>query len=203
MASTLVDGLRLPLPIGGHPALDFCNTRAGWGSPTPKEYLLDYRHLAVWVRSAGLLTATTTESLLRTAEREPGPAAAIGAAAVDYRTSLYEVLVGPRSAHAWDHVAAAASAAAANAELTAQPPGSRAPATWQLPGDGPLELPLLAVIMAATDLLTSRAGAAVSACPMPDCGWVFANASGRRTWCSMAWCGNRAKVRRFAQRHRP
>ena len=202
MASTLVDGLRLPVSVGGHPALDFCNTRAGWGSPTPKEYLLDYRHLAVWVRSAGLLSPATTQRLLRLAEREPGPAGAIDAAAIDYRTSLYDVLVGPGSTRAWSHVAAAASAAAASAELTLQPPGSPTPAIWQLPGNGPLELPLLAVIMAATDLLTSRAGAAVSACPMPDCGWAFVNASGRRTWCSMAWCGNRAKVRRFAERHR-
>jgi predicted RNA-binding Zn ribbon-like protein len=37
---------------------------------------------------------------------------------------------------------------------------------------------------------------------MPDCGWVFADPSGRRRWCSMAWCGNRSKVRRHAARAR-
>ena len=71
MASTLVDGLRLPLAIGGHPAIDFCNTRAGWAAATPKEYLVDYRHLAVWAREAGLLTASTTRDLLSQAARQP------------------------------------------------------------------------------------------------------------------------------------
>jgi predicted RNA-binding Zn ribbon-like protein len=202
MASTLVDGLRLPLSIGGHPAIDFCNTRAGWGAVTPKEYLVDYRHLAVWAREAGLLTASTTQDLLRQAARQPRAAGALAGAAIDYRTSLYDVLVGQGTASAWEHVCVAAGAAAAAAELTAQAPGAAIKASWQLPAAGPLELALLAVILAASELLTSPLGASVCACPSPDCGWAFANPSGRRTWCSMAWCGNRAKVRRFAERHR-
>jgi predicted RNA-binding Zn ribbon-like protein len=202
MASTLVDGLRLPLPVGGHPAIDFCNTRAGWAAPSPREYLVDYPHLAVWAREAGLLLPATTRRLLRQAGLEPAAADAIGGAAIDFRTSLYDVLVGPGSARAWEHVAAAASAAAAEATLVAPAPDRGRPARWELPADGGPELALLAVIRSATELLTSPLGTTVCACPMPDCGWAFANPAGRRTWCSMAWCGNRAKVRRFAQRHR-
>ncbi|HEX9231378.1 MAG TPA: CGNR zinc finger domain-containing protein [Jatrophihabitantaceae bacterium] len=31
---------------------------------------------------------------------------------------------------------------------------------------------------------------------------MFLDPSGRRRWCEMSVCGNRAKVRRYAQRHR-
>ncbi|MGE5829869.1 MAG: CGNR zinc finger domain-containing protein [Micromonosporaceae bacterium] len=43
----------------------------------------------------------------------------------------------------------------------------------------------------------------MSACPGEICGWLFADPRGRRRWCSMAWCGNRAKARRYARRHAP
>jgi hypothetical protein len=39
-------------------------------------------------------------------------------------------------------------------------------------------------------------------CPGDDCGWVFLDHRGRRRWCSMQSCGNRAKVSAFAQRRR-
>jgi predicted RNA-binding Zn ribbon-like protein len=202
MASTLVGGYRLPISIGGHPAIDFCNTRARWALDDPKEYLVDYPHLVMWTREAGLVSAATTHRLLRAAKREPAAADAIGGAAIDFRTALYDVLVGPASSAAWRHVSTAASAANAAIELTPGDRTSDRPAGWQLPEGVGLVLPLLAVIGSATELLTSPLGAAVDACPMPDCGWAFANPSGRRTWCSMAWCGNRTKVRRYAARHR-
>jgi len=39
-------------------------------------------------------------------------------------------------------------------------------------------------------------------CPADDCAWVFwdSSAKGARRWCTMRVCGNRAKVRAFAQR---
>jgi predicted RNA-binding Zn ribbon-like protein len=41
-------------------------------------------------------------------------------------------------------------------------------------------------------------------CANDGCRWVFEDTSrgGRRRWCDMASCGNRAKVRRFRDRHR-
>src|SRR3954447_10496657 len=55
MSWRLVDGVPVPDAVGGHPALDFCNTRAGWGDPAPKEYLTGPHALVVWARSTGLL----------------------------------------------------------------------------------------------------------------------------------------------------
>ena len=55
MSWRLVDGLAVPDAVAGHPALDFCNTRAGWGSHSPKEYLVEPRVLTVWAAASGLL----------------------------------------------------------------------------------------------------------------------------------------------------
>ena len=60
---------------------------------------------------------------------------------------------------------------------------------------------LRAVALAAEDLLTSDLVGYVAACPGVGCGWLFADRRRRRRWCSMAACGNRAKARRYAQRH--
>ncbi|TCO60711.1 CGNR zinc finger domain-containing protein [Actinocrispum wychmicini] len=40
-------------------------------------------------------------------------------------------------------------------------------------------------------------------CPADDCAWVFwdSSAKGARRWCTMRVCGNRAKVRAYAQRN--
>src|SRR5262249_5068894 len=61
---------------------------------------------------------------------------------------------------------------------------------------------LSAIAWSAAAFLTSPAAATVGACPGVGCGWVFADPRGRRRWCSMAWCGNRAKARPHAQRLR-
>jgi predicted RNA-binding Zn ribbon-like protein len=43
----------------------------------------------------------------------------------------------------------------------------------------------------------------VRECPSDDCGHLFRDTShGRRRWCDMKTCGNRAKVQRYRQRHK-
>ena len=44
----------------------------------------------------------------------------------------------------------------------------------------------------------------LKACPAEDCHWAFYDHSRNRsgTWCEMGECGNRAKARRFRERHR-
>jgi predicted RNA-binding Zn ribbon-like protein len=43
----------------------------------------------------------------------------------------------------------------------------------------------------------------LKACPEATCTWAFYDRSRNRssTWCSMAVCGNRAKARKFRERH--
>lgn len=207
MASMFVDGLVVPVSVAGHPALDFCNTRAGWGAPAPKEYLHTHAHLSVWARENGLIEPSTMPALRRAAARDPDAAAQVVTRAVAFRSALYGVLVGPGARWDWDAVnrevrAAATGSALDSARATGSASAARWPASWQVMDQSQVDLPLLAVAWSAADLLTSTAAAHVAACPGDGCGWVFADPRGRRRWCSMAWCGNRNKVRRHAERVR-
>ncbi len=63
---------------------------------------------------------------------------------------------------------------------------------------------LWAVSQSAINLLTNpKELDMVQECPGDDCGYLFRDTShGRRRWCSMKSCGNRAKVQRFRDRHK-
>jgi predicted RNA-binding Zn ribbon-like protein len=194
----LVDGLVLPAPVADEPALDFCNTRAGWGKPEPREYLTSYDHLAVWAREAGLVAAPVAARLLRDAKREPGEASRVLQRVLALRKGLYTVCTDP-SAAAWDTVAAEARNASAAAVLVQdEPPGRR----WVIPESAGLDLPALELARAAGALLASTELETVGRCPGEGCGWLFLDTRGRRRWCTMAVCGNRAKARRHAARAR-
>lgn len=200
MASTVVDGLVVPISIGGHPGLDFCNTRAGWRAPQPKEYLLTHEHLTVWAGHLGLVPRPAVAGLRRTARADPAGARRVLTRALRLREALYAVLTATATPRDWRAVNAEVHRAGAVSVLM---PGR--PAQWSLATavarSSNVEFPLLAVGQAAAGLLTSATAAQVSACPGEICGWLFADPRGRRRWCSMAWCGNRAKARRYARRH--
>ena len=125
MSSVVVSGLVLPVSVGGHPALNFCNTRAGWGAPAPKEYLLSYDHLAVWSREVGVFRPSQVAALRRTAMADPVAAQQVLAAALVLREAAYAVLLGSRSASEFSVVAAHASAARGAATLRRSPSGER------------------------------------------------------------------------------
>lgn len=196
-----VAGYRMPKCVGGDPALDFCNTWAGWDEPPEpgREYLTDYDRLAVWTTHAGLLTEQTSERLRRRARRTSGRGADVLADARRLRAALYDVLLDRARRPAFGTVAEHVERATAAAVLV---PADTSLARWELPDPGGLELPVLAVAQAAAELLTSPRSKAIRACPGHDCGWLFLDTRGRRRWCSMSACGNRAKVRAHARRHR-
>jgi len=183
----IADGLLLPAFVAGHPVLDFCNTRAGWGEPKPREYLTSYDHLVVWAREAGLV--------------EPGVAGRLRRAdgcydvltrALELRSAIYAACTADDD-DAWNLVAAEAQRAARAARLTRD-------AGWVIPDDAGVELPLLEVARAAGTLLSSDDLTKVGRCPGHGCGWLFVDPRGRRRWCVMAVCGNREKARRHARK---
>jgi predicted RNA-binding Zn ribbon-like protein len=55
------------------------------------------------------------------------------------------------------------------------------------------------------DLLAVPSFDRLRECQGERCGWLFIDSSksGRRRWCTMEDCGNRAKARRYYQRHKP
>ena len=192
----VVAGMPLPARLSGHPALDFCNTWYGWDGHAPGDYLRSYEHLAVWAGFVGLLPHDRVTSLLSTPDQEQ--ATAILGRARRFRADLYEVIRNGAPGPAWDRVANEVHAAATAIRLR---PGAGT-ARWDIPADAGLSAPLLAVAWAAAGLLTSADRSIVRACPGTGCGWLFLDRRGRRRWCAMAACGNRAKARRFTARER-
>ena len=182
-----VDGYRLPRLLAGHPGLELCNTWAGWGEPPAphREWLRDYDHLVAWAVHAGLIEAAAAP------ERGTGPDGVLDEVRA-LRTALHDVLLDPADTAAFAVVARHAERAAATARFVPDPP------RWELT-PGP-DLPLRACARAAAELLASPARGQVRACPGDDCGWLFLDPRGRRRWCAMAVCGNRAKVRAYAAR---
>jgi predicted RNA-binding Zn ribbon-like protein len=195
-----VDGVRLPARLSGHPVLDFCNTWTGWDGTASADFLRTYDDLLIWSRFVGLQAADQTAALSAAAGR--ANAAKITATmnrARRLRTGLYEVLTSKDAGPHWPAVAAELRAALGSAVPEPAPVGLQ----WRTTASATeLAAPITAIALSALELLGSSAIDQVSACPGVGCGWLFLDRSGRRRWCSMAVCGNRAKVRRFAARAR-
>jgi predicted RNA-binding Zn ribbon-like protein len=188
-----VADIPLPVPLAGHVALELCNTYAGWGEEEGHDYLASYEALAVWARERALIDEAAASVLLG-ARRDGREADRILARVRRLRGALYEVLAGEPTESAWALIAREARKAASAARLEPREDGG---AVWTLPVNA--ELPLLAAARGVAEFLT--APERIGRCPGNHCGWLFVDPRGRRRWCTMEVCGNRAKARRHAARH--
>jgi hypothetical protein len=194
----LVQGVVLPKPVGGDPVLDFVNTRSDWitRGPARTEWLTSYEAFLIWNSYVGLLPAATVFRLIEQAGGKPTEASRKLHATLEFRAGLYDVLTGQATDGTFEAVARVIEKASGRRQLVRTDEG----ATWELPED--LAQPLDQVALLAGELLTGPSLAHVRICPGESCGWLFLDARGRRRWCSMATCGNRAKVRAHAARAR-
>jgi predicted RNA-binding Zn ribbon-like protein len=194
----IVDEIALPSSLAGHPALDFCNTRAGWNGGVQGDYLKGYDHLAVWAGFAGMLPAARVDELRENARRHPAAGRAALRRARAVRARIYDALLRPQDPDAVHPVGDDVATAMRHLRLSVL---DGAPA-WQVGDDAGLAAPTAPVLWSAAQLLTSADRSLVRACPGDGCGWLFLDRSGRRRWCAMSTCGNRAKAKRFADRQR-
>ena len=189
---------------GGALCLDFANTRGNRSDPT-KDQLTVYDDLLGWAVGSGALSDAERGQLQATARRSDDAAAVVFAEAIEARETVYRIC---------DAVAKGVSPAAADLEalnrVLASVPQRRlccggACCEWDWPDDGTdLRCVVWRVIRSAADLLTSEDAVRIHQCEAPDCSWLFLDQSrgGRRRWCDMNTCGNRAKARRYYERHR-
>jgi len=193
-----VDGYVLPKPLSGHPALELCNTRSGWGEPPHprQEYLRTYAHLVVAAREAGVLESGRAGELLRRSQRESPAMSRELERARDLRRDAYAVMSAGGSAAALDRIGRAVSAARSRQVLVRAEGRTR----WTFSGPPRPADPVDSFVLAMGDLLVSDDATRVRACPGHGCGWLFLDGSGRRRWCQMAVCGNRAKQARLRER---
>jgi predicted RNA-binding Zn ribbon-like protein len=152
----------------------------------------------VWSRHAELLDRDAVESIRALARQRPGTASRALTEARRLRGALYRHLLHADDREAFAVVATVAQRAVQATHLVLRADGLAARVLAE-PG---LATPLHAVTRAAEQLLTDPARRSVRACPGHDCGWLFLDRAGRRRWCSMGSCGNRAKVRAHAARRK-
>jgi predicted RNA-binding Zn ribbon-like protein len=188
---------------GGALCLDFCNT---WGdrSNSEKDLLTDYGDLLRWAVGTGAFSAAEQKTLEKTARRSGKAATTVFGEAIAIREAVFRICAV---------VAAGAPPAAADLEtlnrhLESIPQrhlccgGSCC--EWRWPDDQTdLRRVMWPVVRSAGDLLTSTDADRIRQCEAPDCSWLFLDRSrgGRRRWCDMSVCGNRAKARRYYDRH--
>lgn len=162
--------------------LDFANTRYWRGQDEPTETLNAPQDLAAWAKAAKAPTAREFDGALA------------------LRETIYRLF----DAQAQGKPVAARDLEALNQALARGPSRttlrrSRVGYEWDVEGRAGTALALLApVLWSAGDLLSGPRLDRVRRCANPQCGWLFLDDSraGKRRWCSMQSCGNRAKARR-------
>ena len=160
-------------PIGGRLALDFLNT-ADWSSDgtAVHEKIEGPADLDVWLAAVGLPEAG-----------RPGSIDALHA----FRRDLRRVFRGE----------AGAETSGLQAHLRdVEFDGGRVNDLERRPLLG------LVAISALSILSDPRERGRIKTCPGADCGWMFVDETknGRRKWCLMETCGNRAKAARHYRR---
>ena len=205
-----------PIIVADHAALDFVNTRASPGG-REVEWLAHGRDLLDWLAAARLSDPAALES----AAKEMGPRRldAVAARARDLREWLRHFV----KRHAGRKLPRAAATElvplneilsrdnafrSIEARPTARADADAFPGAliWrthrgQLPADAALLLP---VADAIGDLLVAQDFRLVRQCEGTGCSLVFLDRTKNhaRRWCSIAWCGNRAKAAAHRARQR-
>ena len=87
-------------------------------------------------------------------------------------------------------------------ELRAAPTGVQV--SHRHPDDDPTGEALARIATPLVEAIATGETTRFRVCANHDCRWVFEDESraGRRRWCDMSSCGNRAKVRRYRERHK-
>jgi predicted RNA-binding Zn ribbon-like protein len=196
--------------VGGLLAVDFANARGldenvdvlegGWG------------RLIAFLEAAGTISRARGEALRELPFVAPEESSELLRLAIELKSALRQILsarlAGDPLESDWiAQVNAVLACTEGYERLEAIAIQGNGSADWRLRlaarSDG-LEWLLAAIARSAAELVAEGPAAPVRKCANPNCRLFFYDASrtGRRRWCSMATCGNRAKVAAHFRRHR-
>ena len=189
---------------GGHLALDFANAVNWRHSHQPQERFNRFADLLAWGQQAGVVRDSEARRLLRESRSRPAHAVMVLHQAIALREAIYRIfsaVTGGQQPQAADleTLNTALSEGLRRAGIVPSPQGF----TWGwVKDDQALDRVLWPVARSAGELLTSADLRNVRECAGDRCGWLFMDMSpaGRRRWCDMKVCGNRAKARRHYER---
>ena len=172
------DGFRFR---GGHVALDLAATLAARRKAERRELLAIPADLDRWLVSSGL-----TRSL-------PHATSADVALARELREAVYALASEQGARPARETLNAVAALPAARPQLGA---------SGELLREGSAKELLATIAREAVELFGGPEHERIRQCEGEGCAMLFLDLSrsGRRRWCSMAGCGNRAKARAFRRR---
>jgi predicted RNA-binding Zn ribbon-like protein len=188
---------------GGRLCLDFVNTTGG---SRTKEHLNTYHDLVSWGRQGGVLSDREAQHLEEMAARQPDEAARTLAVAILLREALFRIFTAaaehrPQRPEDMEILNSALCRALSHVRIDVNEEGCvRA---WA--GDAAPDRMLWPVLRSAMDVLTSEEERGrIHECESPTCAWLFMDTSRNhsRRWCDMKSCGNRAKARRYYERHK-
>jgi predicted RNA-binding Zn ribbon-like protein len=193
----------VPIRFGGHVALDFVNTVDSWIRPPTRNYVDDFDKLVRWTCQVGLIDRECADRILN--QTTPSRARTEHRNAMEMREVLHRTFgsiadCAQPSERDIAYLNAVLKPARANQNFIP----SDASFAWTWAGNCDSRSPIMLVALTAADLLERQDLARLKRCPGPDgCGWLFLDESRNRSrkWCSMDYCGNFAKARRFAENH--
>lgn len=174
------DGFRFR---GGHVALDLTATLTRRLKDDPKDLLTGPRDLDRWLVSSGL------------ASTYPGSAGSDLALARALREAIYVIAVGKISKAAREQL---------NSIAALRPAAPQLLASGKLVRRGGASEQLATIAGQAVELFGGADAPRIRQCEGNGCAILFLDQSrsGRRRWCSMEGCGNRAKAEAFRHRSR-
>lgn len=189
--------------------LDFANTLHNRLVPARRQdRLTSYTALLAWGRQTGALTARQARDLLDESTARPAAALRVFQYGVKLREAIYRIFAAAaarRRPSQTDLRTLNAFVAEASHHLRISVAGDAFRWAWTSRRDEALQQVLWPIARSAADVLTSDRLRSVRECEAEACGWLFLDNSHSQTrrWCDMRLCGNRAKIRRFYDRHRP
>jgi predicted RNA-binding Zn ribbon-like protein len=188
--------------IGGRLAVDFANT-------SPAAEIMDdaantWVGLVSFLMGAGTISAARGDALRKLPEAAPEETIELLRLAIELRSSIRQILAarvkGAPLAPDWiAQINTVLACTEGYERLDAVEEARADESDWRLRlaarSDG-LEWLLAAIARSAAELVAEGPSAPVRKCANQKCGLFFYDASrtGRRRWCLMATCGNRAKV---------
>ena len=184
----------------------FVNSVDWRDDPTRRsDALKGYPDLLRWAREAGAISPATARRLADAASRDPAAAQAIFAHAITVREAMASILaaaVNRRQPAAEDLKRFNTALAESGRHLRLA--GNKGEFRLDWDSDSSLERVLWPIVRSAADLVTSSDLQRLRICEGEGCGWLFLDTTRNRSrrWCNMASCGNRAKVKRFYERHK-
>src|SRR5712691_3571110 len=189
---------------GGHPALDFVNTKSDRLDETPKEWLKSFDDLLTWGRQGDIVGPNDTARLRKEAAQHEQEASEVLKRAITLREAIfriYEQFALSKLPDQADVDILDAELKRARSHLHLVVNNEDCIDIWDIQ-DEDLDAVLWSIAKSAAELIASSDRRNVRICEAEDCAWLFLDTSKNhsRRWCNMQTCGNRAKARKHYQK---